>query len=173
MKRILMVIIAVLLVAGGAGADEIVVPMRLLSKTGMENKIGNISIKDTQYGAVLIPSLSGLPPGLHGLHVHQNPACGPAESEGKMVPGLAAGGHYDPAGAGYHAGPYGEGHLGDLPALYVDTKGKSTHPVLAPRVKVGDLHNRSLIIHAGGDNYSDQPAKLGGGGARIACGVVN
>jgi Cu-Zn family superoxide dismutase len=28
------------------------------------------------------------------------------------------------------------------------------------------------MIHAGGDNYADQPAPLGGGGARIACGVI-
>ncbi len=31
---------------------------------------------------------------------------------------------------------------------------------------------RSIMIHAGGDNYSDTPARLGGGGARVACGVV-
>jgi Cu-Zn family superoxide dismutase len=28
------------------------------------------------------------------------------------------------------------------------------------------------MIHEGGDNYSDKPKPLGGGGARIACGVV-
>ncbi len=28
------------------------------------------------------------------------------------------------------------------------------------------------MIHAGGDNYSDTPEKLGGGGARVACGVI-
>jgi len=28
------------------------------------------------------------------------------------------------------------------------------------------------MVHAGGDNYSDTPAALGGGGARMACGVV-
>jgi len=28
------------------------------------------------------------------------------------------------------------------------------------------------MIHAGGDNYADQPAPLGGGGARVACGVI-
>jgi superoxide dismutase, Cu-Zn family len=28
------------------------------------------------------------------------------------------------------------------------------------------------MIHSGGDNYSDAPAPLGGGGARIACGVI-
>jgi Cu-Zn family superoxide dismutase len=32
--------------------------------------------------------------------------------------------------------------------------------------------NRSLMIHAGGDNYADQPAPLGGGGTRVACGVI-
>jgi Cu-Zn family superoxide dismutase len=44
--------------------------------------------------------------------------------------------------------------------------------VLAPRIKVSDLKGRSLMIHAGGDNYSDSPQKLGGGGARVACGVI-
>jgi Cu-Zn family superoxide dismutase len=29
-----------------------------------------------------------------------------------------------------------------------------------------------LVIHIGGDNYSDQPQPLGGGGARIACGAI-
>jgi Cu-Zn family superoxide dismutase len=28
------------------------------------------------------------------------------------------------------------------------------------------------VIHGGGDNYSDSPQPLGGGGARVACGVV-
>lgn len=28
------------------------------------------------------------------------------------------------------------------------------------------------MVHEGGDNYSDDPKPLGGGGARVACGVV-
>jgi Cu-Zn family superoxide dismutase len=63
-----------------------------------------------------------------------------------------------------HEGPYGNGHLGDLPALYANGDGTATHPVLAPRIKIADLKGRSLIIHAGGDNYSDHPKALGGGG---------
>ncbi|MCF8053532.1 MAG: superoxide dismutase family protein [Desulfobacterales bacterium] len=104
--------------------------------------------------------------------VHENPDCGPLEKDGKRVPGLAAGGHFDPQNTGRHEGPYGDGHLGDLPPLYADEHGRATLPVLAPRIKVKDIKGRSLMIHAGGDNYSDHPAKLGGGGARIACGVV-
>jgi len=44
--------------------------------------------------------------------------------------------------------------------------------LLAPRLQLTDLAGRSLMIHAGGDNYSDTPAALGGGGPRAACGVV-
>jgi Cu-Zn family superoxide dismutase len=64
------------------------------------------------------------------------------------------------------------GHLGDLPALTVKENGKSTTPVVAPRLTIEDIKNRSLIIHEGGDNYSDHPEKAGGGGKRIACGII-
>ena len=33
-----------------------------------------------------------------------------------------------------------------------------------------ELDGRSLMLHAGGDN--DHPEPLGGGGARIACGII-
>ena len=108
----------------------------------------------------------------HGFHVHENPDCSAAVKGGKTVPGLAAGGHYDPAGTGRHEGPYGNGHLGDLPPLFTDRSGRTSLPVLAPRIKISDLKGRSLMIHAGGDNYADKPQPLGGGGARMACGVV-
>jgi Cu-Zn family superoxide dismutase len=94
------------------------------------------------------------------------------EKKGSMTAGEAAGGHFDPTGTGRHEGPYGDGHLGDLPALYVDAEGNARHPVLAPRLKVADLKGRVLMVHEGGDNYSDQPKPLGGGGARVACGVI-
>jgi len=28
------------------------------------------------------------------------------------------------------------------------------------------------MVHAGGDNHADHPAPLGGGGERVACGVI-
>ncbi|MDC5822220.1 superoxide dismutase family protein [Vibrio europaeus] len=43
---------------------------------------------------------------------------------------------------------------------------------LTPREKLDDVKGRVLMVHAGGDNHSDHPAKLGGGGARIVCGVI-
>lgn len=76
--------------------------------------------------------------------------------------------------AGRHGFPWeDDAHLGDLPALLVTEDGSASQPVLAPRLKrLEDLHNRSLMIHAGGDNHADHPQPLGGGGARVACGVI-
>ncbi|KTD14303.1 superoxide dismutase [Legionella israelensis] len=132
-------------------------------KTGNDKPIGDIQFKDTKYGLLVTPDLSQLPPGLHGLHLHQNPSCADK--------GQAAGGHFDPKKTNTHQGPYGKGHLGDLPVLYVNKEDKADVPTLAPRLKVKDLKGLTVMIHAGGDNYSDTP-KLGGGGDRIACGVV-
>lgn len=149
------------------------VSIDLVDNQGVVKAAGTVAIDEIPYGLVLTPDLQGLSPGLHGFHVHQNPSCAPAQKEGKMVPGLGAGGHYDPLATSHHGPPWGDGHLGDLPVLYVDTNGHATVPVLAPRLKLTDLKGRALMIHAGGDNYSDQPKKLGGGGARMACGVID
>ena len=172
MKALPLIILGVLLVAIPSWAEELAIPMHLTERDGVGKSIGTITAASSPYGTVFKPNLSGLTPGLHGFHVHQNPECGPGVKQGKVVPGLAAGGHHDPTHKESHQGPYGDGHLGDLPALYVDENGKATHPVLAPRVKLDDLKGRSLMIHEGGDNYSDYPKKFGGGGARMACGVV-
>jgi len=161
-----------ILVARFAYADKVEIPIHKTSPTGEGLQIGHVTAEDIPYGLLLTPSIEGLTPGPHGFHIHQNPDCRAIGKVGKMVPGLAAGGHYDPTSAGKHLGPYQEGHLGDLPILWVDSEGNAKTPVLAPRVKVSDLTGRSLMIHAGGDNYSDIPKKLGGGGARVACGIV-
>ena len=148
------------------------VTMNLVDENGVGKEIGKVTISESQYGLVLTPELTGLTPGVHGFHMHENPNCEPKEKDGKNAPAWAAGGHNDPAGTKRHGSPWGDGHQGDLPALSVDATGNANQPVLAPRLKMADLKGRSLMIHAGGDNYADQPAPLGGGGARIACGVI-
>lgn len=153
-------------------AESVAIPMHLISADGVGQPVGTVTAAAGQGGLVLTPSLTGLPPGPHGFHVHQNPSCGPGQQDGKAVAGLAAGGHYDPQNTGTHRGPHGDGHKGDLPALEVAADGTASKPVTSSRLTLDDLKGRSLVIHAGGDNYSDQPAPLGGGGARIACGVV-
>jgi superoxide dismutase, Cu-Zn family len=158
--------------ANAVSAEELVMHVNLVNEQGIGKDIGTITVSDSQYGLLVVPQLNSLLPGMHGFHIHQNPDCSPSVKDDKKVTALAAGGHLDSDGTGRHEGPYGKGHLGDLPALYVGNDGKATLPVLAPRLKVADLKGHSVMIHAGGDNYSDQPEKLGGGGARVACGVI-
>jgi len=171
-KTLWIVAVALVLAAASARAEEIVVTIHLSTDAGEGTEIGTVKVQDTSHGALFTPNLHGLPPGLHGFHVHEHAHCGPADKEGTMTAGMAAGGHFDPAKTGKHLGPYGEGHLGDLPPLFVDAEGNATLPVLAPRLKVKDLKGHSIMIHAGADNYSDEPKPLGGGGARIACGTA-
>ena len=156
--------------AGAAQAGTIT--MHEVSDEGPGDSIGTVTVTESEYGLVFTPDLNDLDEGVHGFHVHQNPSCQPGEKKGETVPALAAGGHFDPEGSGHHGTPWGDGHLGDLPALYVNDDGEATLPVLAPRLEMSDLKGRAVMIHGGGDNYSDQPKALGGGGPRMACGVV-
>lgn len=128
-------------------------------------KIGEVVFKNKAGGLLILPNLSDLSPGLHGFHLHEHPSC---EAHAQ-----AAGGHYDPQHTNKHLGPYRTGgHRGDLPMLFVNKKGIAKKSLFAPHLTEKDLCGHALMIHAGGDNYSDVPKPLGGGGDRIACGVI-
>lgn len=157
------------------------VNVRIYKLTGespnkLENLVGIVNFKDTEKGLLITPNLVNIAPGEHGFHIHENPSCAPGTKEGEeaLLLGLGAGGHYDPDNYGNHLGPYAnDGHLGDLPVLVASKDGAARSVTLAPRLKVADIINRSVVIHAGSDNYSDQPKALGGGGARVYCGVIS
>lgn len=161
------------LVLASSVAQASSVDMNLVTTDGVQEKIGTITIEQTEFGTLLTPDLHKLPGGVHGFHLHEKPSCDAAEVDGKVTAAGGAGGHWDPDKTKAHKGPYDKtGHKGDLPALYADAKGDAIYPVLAPRLKAEELTGHALMVHAGGDNHSDHPDKLGGGAARIACGIV-
>lgn len=164
--------LALVVAAGHAKAATTTIPMTLVDEQGAGAAIGSIRAEDADGGLTLTPDLRDLPPGPHGMHLHDKPGCGPGEKDGRTQAGLAAGGHWDPDHTGKHLGPTGGGHRGDLPVLVVGADGTARTPVHVPSLSVADLEGHSVMIHQNGDNYSDEPLPLGGGGARIACGVV-
>ncbi|MGM9482304.1 superoxide dismutase [Cu-Zn] SodC [Roseateles sp. NT4] len=166
------IVAACLLACSAAHSAEITVSVNMAEKQGDGAAVGTVRIVETPYGLAFYPELKGLPPGLHGFHIHEKPSCAPAEANGATVPAGAAGGHFDPLGTKKHGEPWGDGHLGDLPPLFVGADGTAGSPVLGPRLKLADVKNHALMVHAGGDNHSDHPMPLGGGGARVACGVI-
>jgi Cu-Zn family superoxide dismutase len=153
--------------------NKLQAPMALVTPTGTGKMIGSVTVAESKNGLVFSPALTDLPPGTHGFHVHETGSCAANEKDGKPVAAGAAGGHYDPNGSKQHLGPNGSGHLGDLPPLSVGADGRAEAAVTAPRLtKLAEVKGKALMIHLGGDNYADKPAPLGGGGARIACGVI-
>ena len=153
--------------------ESIEVNMHKASVEGQGALIGTITLQQNEQGVTIASDLTDLGPGPHGFHLHENPDCGVTTKDGKKTPAGAAGGHYDPEKTGAHKGPFDTGgHLGDLPRLHAGQRGESEQTYLAHRLQLADFRGRALVIHEGSDNYSDEPLPLGGGGARVACGVV-
>lgn len=147
------------------------VQLNSVSTQGIGASVGTVTLQDSPVGLIIQTQLTNLPAGPHGFHIHEKGSCEPAEKDGKMVAALAAGGHYNPTQVAHHGTPM-TGHMGDLPVLHVNSAGQSQLKLIAPRLKLADVQGHALMIHAGSDNYADQPKPLGGGGERIACGVI-
>jgi superoxide dismutase, Cu-Zn family len=164
---------AAVALATPAFAEDASAEMHAVTAEGIGEALGTVSLSDGAGGLVLTVSLTGLAPGEHGFHLHEHGSCDPAaNADGQMTAAQAAGGHYDPEGTGKHDGPEGAGHKGDLPVLAVAADGTAAGELTAPHLTVADARGKALMLHAGGDNYSDDPKPLGGGGARVACGIV-
>jgi Cu-Zn family superoxide dismutase len=172
MNRLLLASLALAGVAAGAAQADYKVTMNAIDAKGVGASIGTITIKEAGTGVAFQPDLKGLPPGTHGFHIHSFANCAAKEKDGKLEPGEAAGPHWDPGKAAKHGAPGAEGHRGDLTPIVVASDGTAQSTVNAPYIKLASLKGKALMIHAGGDNFSDQPKPNGGGGTRIACGTV-
>ena len=156
------------LLAGGAAAQQPETARAVLRDSG-GRQVGSVTLTQTPHGVLLRAELTGVPAGVHGLHVHAVGRCeGPAFT--------SAGGHFNPHrrqhGLLSVAGP----HAGDAPNAHVGN-GVTTVEVLFAQVTLTEGENALLdadgaavVVHAGADDYATDPA--GNAGARIACGVV-
>ncbi|AGK58040.1 superoxide dismutase copper/zinc binding protein [Hyphomicrobium denitrificans 1NES1] len=158
-------------VSADAYAADVTVDMNKITADGIGDKLGTTVISEKSGGGLEFKvDMIGISPGEHGFHLHTNGGCAPQTKDGKSQAGLAAGSHYDPASTKSHKGPMGHGHKGDLPFLTATDKGINV-VASAPHLSMTDVRGRALVVHAGGDNYTDHPEN-GGGMGRIACGVV-
>jgi len=163
---------ALALVAAPSAFADYRVDVNAVDVKGVGAPLGTVTLAEAGDGVTITPNLHGLPPGEHGFHIHEFANCGAREQDGKMVAAGLAGNHWDPEHKGHHGAPGGAGHRGDLPVLVVGKDGSAKQPVTVHGMKLTELRNKAIVVHAGGDNQSDQPKPNGGGGDRIACGVI-
>ncbi|MEM7775913.1 MAG: superoxide dismutase family protein [Pseudomonadota bacterium] len=148
------------------GVISLVVAFNLTTETGVGKAVGFASVEEVRVEIAGKPDsalavrvdLNSLSPGPHALHIHSKPDCGPGIKDGKVVLGMAAGGHLYLYGTGPEAGQKFQSHLGDLPDITVDADGTSRSQVLAPRLRLKDVRGRSLVVHATGDDNSYRQA---------------
>jgi Cu-Zn family superoxide dismutase len=118
--------------------------------------------------------VSGLTPGLHGVHIHAVGACSPTFA--------AAGGHYNPLGHQHGLDNPSGPHAGDVPNLVVNGAVVGHLDVTTDRVTLSSgpatvfdetplAVGSAFIIHANPDDQVTD-ATNGGSGARIACAVI-
>jgi Cu-Zn family superoxide dismutase len=147
-----------------ASVERTDVPMR--DATGRD--LGTLTLSNTTGGLLLSGTLSGLPPGVHGIHLHTTGSCEP--------PFTSAGGHWNPTSRQHGTlNPQGP-HLGDMPNVTVSSDGSATVSVMTPggtlrgANAVMDADGAAVVIHARADDYRTDPS--GNSGERIACGVI-
>ena len=139
-------------------------PMPLINTSGQT--IGNVVAWQTAGGVTFRISATGLPHGVHGLHVHAVGRCDPPDF-------TTAGPHWNPTnhkhGANNPAGP----HAGDLGNVTVAANGVLQETVTvsgASMASIVDADGASLVLHAAADDQVTDPS--GNSGARIACTVI-
>ncbi len=140
-------------------------------KDAKNNTVGVASFTQDAHDLVYVNVVvSGMKPGLHGIHIHEKGTCiGPSFT--------SAGEHDNPLGKEHGLKNTKGPHAGDLPNLEVGADGKG---YLSTTTKLVTLspgpttlfrsNGTALVIHAGPDDQMSNPA--GNSGARVACGVI-
>ncbi|WP_298918950.1 superoxide dismutase family protein [uncultured Algimonas sp.] len=137
------------------------------------NVIGSALLYQGSDGVVMRLSVSGVAPGVHGMHFHAKGTCEDPQDGFK-----ATGGHVMPFGKPHgYMHPDGP-HAGNLPNLIVAADGTTTVELYTGLVSLSDgpaalldADGSTLIIHENEDDHLTQP--IGGAGGRIACGVID
>lgn len=152
---------------GMLGMDEMEdVAVAQLAATEGHNVTGSATFTSMNGGIRVEATVSGLEPGMHGIHIHENGDCSAPDAS-------SAGGHFAPEGNQHGAPDDQERHAGDLGNLDVgqDSTGRYSRvdSVLTfdgPNSIIG----KALVIHSGEDDLTTQPS--GNSGERVACGVI-
>ena len=169
------------------GTPEDIIEVPIMNQAGQE--VGTAQFAESADTVTVTVEVSNLPPGDHGIHVHETGICDPFGEEQFE----AAGDHFNPTDtdhggppdmttAALGATPEGTpepltGHAGDLGNITVGSDGTGSLVVTTDRftlspgdVSLFDQDGSAIIIHANADDLTTDPG--GNSGPRSACGVI-
>ncbi|WP_157216244.1 superoxide dismutase family protein [Flavisphingomonas formosensis] len=171
MRTILTVATAIMFT--GAAGTAIAAPTQkagaVLSDASGAQK-ATATLTQMRKGIRLVVDATGLPAGVHGVHLHTVGQC--------AAPDFAsAGGHWNPTHKMHGKdNPMGE-HMGDLPNITIGADGVGHLDTMIPNAMLSggempllDADGAAVVIHATADDYKTDPS--GNSGGRIACGVL-
>ncbi len=148
--------------AGGNFAQAVLEP-----KSGSE--VGGMAVFSENGGKVKVDiSIEHATPGEHAVHIHEIGDCNAEDAS-------SAGPHWNPTDAEHGKWGVPPYHLGDIGNIAVGDDGRGTITLETDQWSLGtgqvdDVVGRAIVVHAGPDDFTSQPA--GNAGARVACGVI-
>ncbi|HEV2108139.1 MAG TPA: superoxide dismutase family protein, partial [Thermomicrobiales bacterium] len=169
------------------GTPEDIIQVSIFNTAGQE--VGIAQLSESGDTVTVTVEVTNLPPGEHGIHIHETGLCEPLGEEQFGT----AGGHFNPTGA-RHGGPPDmttaalagtpegtpeplTGHAGDLGNITAGPNGAGSVVVTTDRFTLSpgdatlfDQDGSAIVIHANADDLTTDPS--GESGVRIACGVI-
>ena len=158
---------SVMLITPAAQAEKAVAT--IYSITQDSAPLGEVVFEETDEGLEIKGRLAGVPPGKHGIHVHNNGSC--------LDGGKAAGGHYNPEETKHGFLPldgFEASHVGDLGNIDINNDGAGRLDILifedmGVSNSIYNVAGRAVILHEKEDDFG-QPT--GNAGSRIGCGII-
>jgi Cu-Zn family superoxide dismutase len=132
--------------------------------------VGEATLRPSPHGVLISLRLMNVAPGVHALHIHQVGRCDrPAFT--------SAGGHVNPTNHDHGFLAVRGPHAGDLPNVEIPSGLQFAAEYFVDGVTLEpgantliDADGSSIVVHAGKDDYSTNPA--GNAGDRVACGPI-
>jgi superoxide dismutase, Cu-Zn family len=138
----------------------------LTPKSGSQTQ-GTVDFATGPNGLVVHAYVNNLPPGPHGIHIHEKGDCSAPDA-------FSAGEHFNPTGEKHGGLHSNERHIGDLGNIVANKKGSTHLEIKVPPSKSEydwkGIIGKSIVIHEGKDDFKSQPS--GNSGKRIACGLI-
>jgi Cu-Zn family superoxide dismutase len=141
-----------------------------LSAKSESSVSGTVIFTDKNGMVSMLATASGLEPGSHAIHIHESSDCSSPD-------GKSAGGHWNPTNQPH--GKWGAEtgyHKGDIGNFTADENGNASISISTDEWCIGcgdetkDVIGKSIIVHAGVDDFATQPT--GDAGGRVSCGGI-